>query len=246
MKFNYQIIAVFFGLLLTTGCVSTFSDEGGESENRDILANLTQQQKMTLLAMLESYDSHQQAIETWQASEASVARLVELESDLKLLIMQLNSLNEDPQQPPAAAEEPQNNTESRVSANSNEMNSGQSVNRTSVTNNREATSSQETTNSQKFSSPPLLQGFTIQLTAVNSMKHLRAYRRQVQQLNPVLFAEATPFFEEVSLVNGSRMFRLKVGKFNTKTAAMGVCREFVLSGGSCFATDNIKGQLLSL
>jgi len=231
------LMTLCLGLSLV-GCTLTGSEPEKETESNgdkavgQILQSLTPQQQMTLLAMLQSYDSNQEAIEAWQNSRESVNRLVELESDLKLLIMQLNSLTEEAQKPEPVAEstepaEPELATQTR-----------------SQVQDRRVEDTATNTTEQPAQEVQLAQGFSMQLTAVNSLLHLRTYWQQIKQQHPVMFAEATPFYQTVDMPNGTTLFRLKVGKFATKGEAISVCREFVNAGGSCFATDNIDGLIL--
>lgn len=248
---KYRMLMIVLWAFLLSGCVltpSTDSNEssegdsqtinddvsksnvhGSQSSDRDVLASLTQTQKLTLLALLESYDSNQEAIEAWKASQASVARLVELEKDLKFLILQLDSLNQQAQD---AQSSPDNSINATTEARAN----------TPVVANELENNQNE--NDRQFSSP-MMSGFTVQLTAVNSMKHLRTYWQKVKASNPVMFSEASPYFENILDSKGNNVFRLKVGKFDTKPDAMRFCREFVASGGSCFVTDNIVGSMLN-
>lgn len=231
-----QLLGLLLLVFLTSGCVAT-QGQGGDSST-DVLDSLTNQQKMTLLAMLESYDSHQEAIESWQNSQASVARLVEIENDLKLLIMQLNSLSEEAEEPavkPAVTSSTAKISSAEFTPEQNnelQLNQGQQANKTSVN------------NGSSSAKMPFLEGYTIQLTAVISMGHLRTYWQQVKAKHSVMFSEASPFYEKITTSDGADLFRLKVGRFDTKAEAMSVCREFAFAGGACFVTDNVKGELL--
>lgn len=271
MKTTCQMMTIILWVFLLSGCVLTQFTNSNESsdgdaqtvidngnmsgsqdsdsignksgsDNRDVLASLTQTQKLTLLALLDSYDSNQEAIEAWKASQASVARLVELEKDLKFLILQLDSLSHQAQD----AQIPSDNS---INATAAETVSTGALSKESVSNQTQtATVSSEVENNKssedrQFSSA-MMAGFTVQLTAVNSMKHLRTYWQRVKTSNPVMFSEASPFYESILDSKGNNMFRLKVGKFDTKPDAMRFCREFVASGGSCFVTDNVNGVLL--
>lgn len=227
MNIIYQLLSMLLLMQLVTGCAGTQRQE--QEASSDVLASLTQQQTMTLLAMLESYDSHQEAIEAWQTSRNSLERLVELEGDLKLLITQLNSLNRVAEQ------------SSKQSSHESTSASAYGVNTSTE---HAATADVDKPLNKTAHNSGLEAGFTIQLTALNALQDVRAYWRQVKRKHAAIFADIAPFFEKVKAANGTDLFRLKAGVFDTEAEAVALCREFTQAGGACFTTNTVKGERL--
>ena len=231
MNITHQLLVSLLVILLVTGCIATQRQDDGASSN--VLDTLTQQQTMTLLAMLESYDSHQDAIEAWQSSRTSLVRLVELESDLKLLITQLNSLNQAVEQNPK--QNPKQSSYQTTGVPSDGI-------KTSVE--HAATQDLAKPVSKVAVNSRLAVGFTIQLTALISLDDVHTYWRNVKRKHTTMFAKAAPFYEQVTAADGTELFRLKVGVFDTETEAVALCRDFTQAGGTCFTTKNVKGESL--
>ena len=126
-----------------------------------------------------------------------MARLVEIENDLIPLIMQLNSLSEEAEEP---AVKPQLLSTAKISSaeftpeqnNEPQLNQGQQANKTSVI-------------VVAVQRKCRLEGYTIQLTAVISMGHPRTYWQQVKAKHSVMFSEAS-FYEKSPHLTGQICF----------------------------------------
>ena len=234
-----------------------------ESNNANTDNTLTPEQQVKLITMLEQYDDNQRALAQWQAQQPSLARLVEIEGDLKTLIMQLNMLS---QQSKANAQLTQNATdqssvESSDSSESAEassrvaspgqtgrierQNSPQSTSSIELENTTERTVSPEPVTAPTVvkatpsTKPVKLGGVQLQLTALNSIADITTYWDALNQKHPLIFAEQTAYYEAVTNVAGKTLYRLKFGNFGNLKKALEVCDSLEEIGVSCFiATTN--------
>lgn len=203
--------------------------------DQDVIGSLSKEQHDTLLNMLERYDSNQRAIDEWVEKEPSLSRLSEIETDLKTLIVQLSALSREQKQPSIA---PEKKSESRVDTIKNST-----AKPIPVVKNADTTVPQ----SEKRGSHEknqTLNGFLLQLTALNSLSDLRKYWTGVSAKYPAIFVNRTPYYEVVTSENGTILYRLKFGMFKNSREASNICNKLHKTGNDCFIATNNSGRSL--
>lgn len=204
-KYPLVVVLIVGGIL--SGCSS--------SPNTSDSAGLTSQQRDALLAMLQNQEEHEALIESWEQARPSVMRLVAIDSELKLLIDQLDNLANAP----IETEQPDQPIEALTPIVSAET---------------QDNDFDSTTNGQSQSG--LNDMYTVQLAAMDSLEKLKATWQQAITRKPNLEQTHVPRYERISISNQD-VYRLKTGVFNTKLQALEFCDELGASNIPCFASQ---------
>lgn len=215
-------------LMHLVGCASS----AAPSKEGDILNSLTKEQKITLLAMLEDHQENQKAINAWKSHQPSLIRLSEIEDDLKTLIVQLSVLSQ-----------------TRI-ADSTTKSSQSSSNRVSTQPALKPAPALPIAKSMKREESQVAEvreprmGYSVQLTALDSVEKLKTYWNQIKQGYPTIVGPQVPFYEKTVGDNGKALLRLKFGEFKSYREANMACEQMRSKGGSCFVTKNTEGTSL--
>jgi cell division protein FtsN len=178
---------------------------------------LSSEQRDELLDMLKSHKDNEALIQQWRESQAGVTRLLTIESELSVLIDQLNELGADEKfaeaqtsksnQGPAKPLVPQSAKEDIL-----ETHSG--------TQNHEA--SQPTYKASLGDDTKLSGLIAIQLSAMKTPGAITKSWQQLVSKEPTLIGGLSPITEAVERSNGT-IYRLKVGPFGNKQEAKVLC-----------------------
>jgi DNA mismatch repair ATPase MutS len=182
---------------------------------------LTNEQRQDLLGMLKKNKENEALLAQWQQSKAGVARLLAIESDLKLLIEQLSQLS---------------------SENDDTTNGGilEAVTPSVDTPTYLIEIPDKVAN--KVAEPIAdinrdVNGlFTVQLSAMNKEENIISVWKGLVKEHPNILAGLLPSTERVELLNGP-IYRLKVGPFNNLKDANLVCSKLRLENIPCIVSQ---------
>lgn len=200
-----------FGLVMLSACSTT------ENTSGDNVQPFTDKEREALKALIADYPEYKTLLESWEEKEAGVERLLTIESELKLLIEQLNQLAS--QQSLSEASTPDQPEPSRVENAEREKPSP------------EATAAPE--NIAKQAPAEALSGrFGVQLAAMEQQQKLGVVWKKLVNAEPEIFQSLLPRYEQVT-VSGNTLYRLKAGSFTQRDAADKLCWEIMQRSKSC-------------
>lgn len=185
---------------------------------------------------LENLDSH---IKEWNKISPSLHRLVAIESELKDLILELNTLIDiepESKKPTSRAQvtppiiKPATATEPA----------------TAIVPATESATVPSTVPSI-MNDKPLMEEhraklYSIQLFSVTDKKVLKSKWKELSSKHARIFNNFTAFYQEKN-INGVRYYRLKIGAFANKKNALKKCDEMNTVNIKCYITDGVGTQL---
>jgi len=216
-------------ILLTTFVISANFLAGCSTVSEPVKENtvnsptLTTEQRDELLVLLKKHKYNEELIQQWQQSQAGVSRLLAIESDLRVLIEQLNDLANEEQ----VIAKQSNNTVQKP-----EKPIAAAVQQTKM---KVSESELRTNNEVKIGTMPLPGTFTIQLAAMSRLESIETSWQNVVNSQPNLVSDLTPVAEVVERANGV-IYRLKAGRFDNKEDAILLCNKLRQANVSCVAS----------
>lgn len=203
----------------------SLSDKSSES------TMLTTEQRDELLDMLKSHKDNNESIRQWRQSQAGITRLLNIESDLKILIEQLNELSNE------------------GSGGNDDLDMASQTSQLAQTDEKPQSEViiQALDNKNEITSPPIYQtmpdnnkmlaGWTaIQLSAMKSQSSIKSLWQQLVKSHPMLLGDLSAVTEAVESSTGT-IYRLKAGSFDNKRNASMLCDKLQKVGVSCLLTQ---------
>ncbi|GGD55537.1 SPOR domain-containing protein [Lacimicrobium alkaliphilum] len=197
VRLKRELSATVCFLLLLTGCQSTFK---GDDQTLS-LSSLTPAQQAELINLLQNQEENEALLESWKENRDGVERLLLIESELVLLMEQLDNLateqsQRDAEPPEVKSAEPASSEVSSV------------VEQTKSNVGLSATEKR----------------YALQLGAFSEPDSLLEHWQNLSNAHAVLVAEKEANYEIVRR-NGANLYRLKIGVFASSDEAYTFCRK---------------------
>lgn len=189
---------------------------------------LTIEQRDELLVMLKKHKYNEQLIQQWQQSQAGVTRLLAIESDLKMLIEQLNELASDEQPIVTPTSDAVQIPEKRIATPQAKMD---------VLETAMGTEDKDQDENSKLSGL-----IAIQLSAMTNPESIVELWQRYIELQPTLLGDLTPVVEIVERPSGT-IHRLKAGPFDNIEDANLLCIKLRQANVSCIVSRYAKSAV---
>lgn len=209
MNHFYKSIALLMivsGLL--TACASSTSSAAKGS--------LTVKQRDALLAMLQQQQDNEALLASWKEARPSVMRLVAIDSELALLIEQLDKLAN------------KNTNKTATTQKEHEHKAPSPAKPAALP---PASSSPAAT----ITTAQLAGKHTIQLAAMGSLPKVQAFWQKLQATQSQLVKHYSARYEQDTSANNT-IYRLKLGEFDSQQQAIKVCDGLLAQGIPCFSS----------
>jgi hypothetical protein len=199
---------------------------------------------------LENLDSH---IKEWNKISPSLHRLVAIESELKDLILELNTLIDiepESKKPtsraqvtppiikPATATEPA----TAIVPATESATVPSTVPATAIVPSTVPSTVPSIMNDKPLMEEHRAKLYSIQLFSVTDKKVLKSKWKELSSKHARIFNNFTAFYQEKN-INGVRYYRLKIGAFANKKNALKKCDEMNTVNIKCYITDGVGTQL---
>lgn len=193
----------------------------------------------------EAMISHMQE---WQKLKPSIERLVAVESELKELIGQLNTVATQ-QNSPTIAQQPEVKSLQAMISETKRPAVEQPILKTIETNKFNdklaipaPVQVKELLSNQNSNNPKSKKSFTVQLASLSEKKVMLSTWNALLENHTSIFDKLTPIYEEIQ-IGGNMYLRLKATGLDSETVAKQLCLELSSKQIPCFLTSNI-GSLL--
>ncbi|WP_100641935.1 SPOR domain-containing protein [Alteromonas facilis] len=211
-KASLHIFSIM-ALTSLSGCNSTSSP----SEQ----VEFTQEQRYALIAMLEKRDENEQLIKSWKEARPAVMRLVSIDSELKLLIEQLDVLASQ-----SASQDSDATVDKSPAVIAGAADRPEDSNIEPITPNTVV----------KVADNNLTGKYAIQLMALDTKQKIEGAWQQLTASHASELSGFTPVAEEIETASGT-IYRLKIGQFDTKIDALFACEALMEKGIRCFTSQ---------
>jgi hypothetical protein len=230
--FNHSIIKlVLLSMSITFGSCSSLSDfiqddeDIAQDQTTQVFKNAGQSPSDEMLIHLEE----------WRKMKPSIKRLVAIESELKELISELNTITQQKSQLPVEKQPERIPTQTT-------KNQQNDVENTAVVASpvKPLMSAVKDTSSEPLNENSIEKKYAIQLGSMTDKNSLKTTWIALTKVHSNLLSGLTPVYEEVEL-RGKNFYRLKAGGFDTEAQAIQLCNKLELLNVSCFSS-NFKGE----
>jgi cell division protein FtsN len=192
----------------------------------------TAEQRVVLIKMLKNQKDNNESIQQWRRSQAGVVRLLAIETELKMLIEQLNELADESQFVESKSD---NSSEKQIAV--------EQVKTEMLVINSETQGNDSSSYSTKLEENNSLTGLiAIQLSAMSNNEAISRQWQRLVKAYPAILGDLSPTSELVERSKGA-IYRLKVGPFDNKSQAMSRCNKLRTVNVSCVTTQYFESAV---
>lgn len=230
----FTCISISLALVALSGCQST----GGKKSNTNDLAAYAAKQQ-----------DYEQLLQEWQTLKPGISRLLAIESELNLLLGELEQLSASLAQSQHSAQVASAPAPTPVPV---AFTSSTPVSTAAVA---PAVINEAVVSEPVQAAPRPLPvstveratggNYALQVASITEPHRLQATWRNLLDKNPQLLAELEPNYQKIQVKN-TDYYRLKVGSFNTQQEASRTCSHLKSAGVSCLVVDYTKSDFAQL
>jgi hypothetical protein len=226
---NFIIKLVLLSMSIVFGACSSLSDFIQDDEN------IAQDQTSQLSERVGQMPSDEMLIdlEEWRKMKPSIKRLVAIESELKELIGELNTMTQQQSQLPVETQ-PESIQTTKLQQEDME---NIAVVASPV---KPLMSAVKDTSSEPPKEISIEKMHAIQLGSMTDKSSIKTTWVALTKVHSNLLSGLTPVYEE-AVLRGKTFYRLKAGGFETEAQAIQLCNKLELLNVSCFSS-NYKGE----
>jgi hypothetical protein len=192
----------------------------------------TAEQRVELIKMLKNQKDNNESIQQWRQSQAGVVRLLAIETELKMLIEQLNELADESQ---FVESKSGNSSEKKIVV--------EQVKTEMLEINSETQGNDSSSYNTKLEENNSLTGLiAIQLSAMSNNEAISRQWQRLVKAYPTLLGDLSPTSELVERSKGA-IYRLKAGPFDNKSQAISRCNELQKENVSCVTTQYFESAV---
>jgi cell division protein FtsN len=201
-----HIFSISLSLLLVSGCQSTASTS--KANNSDLADYASKQQ------------DYEQLLQEWQTLKPGISRLLAVESELNMLLGELEQLS-------ASLNAAQNAPQVATAPAAPEP----ATTAYALANQPEPEPEPEVQSAQRKAG-----NYALQVASITEQHKLPEVWQQMLNKNPRLLSDLEPNFQKIHVKN-TDYYRLKVGSFDTIQEASSTCSSLKAAGMSCLVVD---------
>lgn len=218
----------FLTLSILGMCLSACSTMPDSDQQSDAaISALTLEQRDELLNMLKNHKDNEALIQQWRQNQPGLTRLLAIESELKVLIEQLNELSR------SDSLDGEKNAQTSASAEQAIISQPTQTATQPVVNNTQPSVDVQPVNKVTLDDNNKLAGMVgIQLSAMKNLASISQLWQQNVQLHPSLLGNLSAAAEVVESAKGT-IYRLKAGPFDNDVSAQMRCTKLRQVNISC-------------